>query len=368
MDPAAKSQESGKSAWVSSTTLADVAGALRGMKRVVVLSHVKPDGDAIGSLLALSRSLMRAGVQVEMWVVGPLPRWLGQMMAGGASVMMRELSPGQPLTPVAGSGGLMQQPDAYVVVDTGSWSQVAECKPALAGQASKTFIVDHHLQGDAEIATRRVVDTTCASCTQVLAPLCAMLCGVEGGSPAKLPLEVAEPLYLGLATDTGWLRYSSVTPATLRLAADLIECGVDHTRLYKMIEQQDVPGRFRLLAKALASLELHSVHGKDDTAVMTLSLADFHAAGADAGDTGGFADMVLAIATVEVAAVLTEHPVKAGEPALTKFSLRSKPGPSAVDVNRVCQKIGGGGHARAAGAKFAAPLGESKKKLLEALK
>lgn len=367
MDRAATTQETGKGEWTSSTTLAEIASALRAMKRVVVLSHVKPDGDAIGSLLALSRSLRRAGaLAVEVWMVGPLPRWLGEFVAGGTDVVMRELMPGQPLTPVQGAGPLTTDPDAYVVVDTGSWSQIAECKSALVGNADKTFIIDHHLQGDAEIAARRVIDTTCASCTQVLAPLCAELCGVD--SPAELSLEIAEPLYLGLATDTGWLRYSSVTPATLRLAADLIETGVDHTRLYKMIEQQDVPGRFRLLAKALASLELHSVHRKDDTAVMTLSLADFHAAHADAGDTSGFADMVLAIASVEVAAVLTEHAVKAGEPALTKFSLRSKPGPEAVDVNKVCQKIGGGGHARAAGAKCAAGLAESKKKLLEALK
>ena len=78
--------------------------------------------------------------------------------------------------------------------------------------------------------------------------------------------------------------------------------------------------------------------------------------------------MVLTVASVQVAAVLTENPVNPGEPPLTKFSLRSKPGPSAIDVNKVCQKLGGGGHARAAGAKARLELPAAKRAILEALK
>ena len=257
-------------------------------------------------------------------------------------------------------------PDLCVIVDTGAWTQLAEMRPWLEPRPDRNIILDHHLHGDSAAATRRYIDPACASCTQVIAPLCVKLCGLS--SAATLPLDVAEPLYLGLATDTGWFRYSSVSPATMRLAADLIEAGVDHTKLYGLIEQQDVVGRWRLLGRALNTLELHSVRSTDDTATMSLTMADFDSTGAERNDTAGFADMVLTVASVQVAAVLTENPVNPGEPPLTKFSLRSKPGPGAIDVNKVCQTLGGGGHARAAGAKIRLDLAGAKQALLEALK
>jgi phosphoesterase RecJ-like protein len=347
--------------WATNTTIKQLAADLRGAKSIVVTTHAKPDGDAMGSTLAVARSLEKAGVRAEIWLIGPIPRWAADV-AGKTPI--RELKPGAPGVFVDGKPAT--DPDLCVIVDTGTWSQLAELRPWLEPRAARTIVIDHHLQGDPPIATRRIVDSASASCTQVLAVLCVELC--KTASAAKLPLEIAEPLYLGLATDTGWLRYSSVTPATLRLAADLIEVGVDHTRLYMLIEQQQPAARWRLLAKALTSLELCGVHAKDDTAVMTLTLADFAATGADPNDTSGFADMLLTVASVQVAAVLIESAVGPGEPPLTKYSLRSKPGPHAVDVNRVCQKIGGGGHARAAGAKAKLALPAAKQALLDALK
>jgi phosphoesterase RecJ-like protein len=359
--PSAASTGSAAAGWATNISIGQLAADLRKAKSVVVTTHAKPDGDAVGSTLALVRSLERAGVKGEIWLIGPNPKWLGDV-AGSAAI--RELKPGAPLSFVDGKPAT--DPDLCVVVDTGTWSQVAELRPWLEPRAARTIVVDHHLQGDPPMATRRVVESACASCTQVLAPLCVELCKV--GSAAKLAPDIAGALYLGLATDTGWLRFSSVTPATLRLAADLIEAGVDHTRLYMLIEQQQAVARWRLLARALASLELFNAHAKDDTAVMALTLADFSETGADSNDTSGFADMLLTVASVQVAAVLTESLVAPGEPPLTKYSLRSKPGPNAVDVNRVCQKIGGGGHARAAGAKARLALPAAKLALLEALK
>jgi phosphoesterase RecJ-like protein len=349
------------SSWTSNITNAALASALRTAKSVVVTTHAKPDGDALGSALALGRALAKAGVKPEIWLVGPVPRWCDEF---GCAIPIRELKPGTPMVFLDGKPA--SDPDLVAVVDTGSWTQLSELKPFLEPRADRTVVVDHHLQGDAAVGTRRLIDSKSASCTQVLAPLCVALIGVA--SAAALPLEIAEPLYLGLATDTGWLRYSSVTPATLRLAADLIECGVDHTRLYMLIEQQQAVGRWHLLGRALRTLELSSTRGKDDAATMSLTLADFAQTGADPNDTSGFADMLLTVASVQVAAVMIESAVNPGEPPLTKYSLRSKPGPHAVDVNQVCQKLGGGGHARAAGAKARLALPAAKAALLEALK
>lgn len=351
------------SSWATNTTVEQVAATMRKARSVVVTTHAKPDGDAIGSALAVARSLRHGGADVAVWLTGPLPRWTREMCDRTPE---REFQPGRPLTPADGQVWENPDPDLAVVVDTGSWNQVAELRPWLEGRAERTIIMDHHLHGDAPMASRRIVDSTSASCTQVVAPVCAALMGAS--SAAGLPADVAEPLYLGLATDTGWFRYSSVTPATLRLAADLVEAGVNHTRLYRVIEQQDNAARWRLLGRALSSLVLHDIGGAGRIATMRLTLGDFRQTGADQNDMSGFADMVLTVASVEVSVVLSESPVAPGEPPLTKFSLRSKPGPGAVDVNAVAKKLGGGGHARAAGAKMRAGLDDAQRALLEALR
>ena len=351
-------------AWTSSSSVEDIAAALSAssVRSVVVVTHAKPDGDAIGSSLSVARALARIGKSVQIWVAGPVPRWAAGVLGNGTPVALREFAPGAAAKPVDGEP--VGDADMCVVVDTGSWSQLAELRPWLEGRAASTVLLDHHLNGDVAVAARRVVRPECASATQVVAPLCARLLGLAA---AALPGDVAEPLYLGLATDTGWFRYSSVTPETLRLAADLLQAGVDHTRLYALIEQQDAPSRWALLGRALTSLRLHE---RGQIATMRLSDRDFIETGATRNDTGGFADMVLTVETVRVSCVLVENPRSADQPgkdALTKISLRSKPGPRAIDMNQAAQIVGGGGHARAAGAKSSEGLDGAEKVLLEAL-
>jgi phosphoesterase RecJ-like protein len=116
-----------------------------------------------------------------------------------------------------------------VIVDTGSWSQLHDYRPWIDAQHDKTALIDHHLSGNAEVSPRRLIDTGAAAACEIVAGLCVPLLGP--GFARDLPREVAEPLYLGLATDTGWFRHSNVTPAVMRLAADLLEAGVDHERL-----------------------------------------------------------------------------------------------------------------------------------------
>lgn len=348
-------------AWTTTSSVDAIAAALSAssVRSVVVCTHAKPDGDAIGSSLSVARALVGIGKRVEIWVAGPVPRWAAGVLGSGTAVTLREFAPGTPVTPADGKP--VGDADIAVVVDTGSWSQLAELRPWLEPRAATTVLLDHHLGGDAGVAARRVVRSDCASATQVVAPLCARLLGVAASA---LPRDVAEPLYLGLATDTGWFRYSSVTPETLRLAADLLQAGVDHTRLYGLIEQQDVPSRWALLGRALTTLKIHR-----DGQIATMKLADrdFVETGATRNDTGGFADMVLTVASVRVSCVLVENPAEAGKPPLTKISLRSKPGPKAIDMNQTAQIVGGGGHARAAGAKTSHGLDEAEGILLAAL-
>ena len=324
-------------------------------RSIVLTTHLKPDGDAIGTSLALARAIRQAcpNTTVDLWYAGVLPDFLPELL-DGESFTHIDTGP-LPST---------EDVDAFVIVDTGAWSQLAPVRAALEGHAAQTLIIDHHLSGDAEIADRRIIDPSAAAAAQIVAELCAILLDVK---TSELPEPIASPLYMGLATDTGWFRFSNVTPATMRLAADLIQAGVDHTEFYRIIEQRDHPGRLRLLGRALRTLAFYPLKGVPDrVAIMGLTRDDFARAGARPGDTGGFADRPLSIASVAVSIVLNEVTDEEGNP-MTKISMRSKPGPEAVDVNQIAMQVGGGGHARAAGARIFGSLATAKARLLEAL-
>lgn len=341
--------------WTSNTTLADIARTLAAASSVLVTTHVKPDGDAVGSSLALVRALLRKGANAQAVYFGPKPGWLKAVLGPTPALDLDTKT--QPAF----------EPDSIVVIDTGSWVQIEPIAPWLKTRTDRTIVVDHHRHGDPGVSRRRHVDVSAAAVCQSAAEICRLILGLE--RVGQLPVEIAEPLYLGLATDTGWFRHSNVTPAVMRLAGDLIEAGVDHNRLYQLIEQQDTPARLRLIQRALASLELFDA---DSIAVMTLTRDDFSKSGAASADSGGLVDLPQSIASVRAVAVLTEaDPGEYGKndgAVLTKISLRSKHGPTAVDVNAVAQTLGGGGHARAAGAKLPLPLSEAKAKVLAALR
>ncbi|HHN77238.1 MAG TPA: hypothetical protein ENK11_00995 [Phycisphaerales bacterium] len=348
--------------WASNTTLDEIARWLKPMKSVVLVTHGKPDGDALGSTLAVARALNIAaggsaagfsGVasRAEAWYTGPMPGWWRSVARDTKTRLIDEHNP----PPGA------HEPDAVMVLDTGAWSQLAGYRPWLDAQHDRAVLIDHHLNGDGDVARMRLVDKSAAAACEIVAGLCARLIGVD--SPASLPVEVAEPLYLGIATDTGWFRHSNVNPRVLRLAADLLETGVEHERFYEMVEQRERAGRLRLLARALNSLELHD---DDRVAIISLRQNDFEKAGAAPGESGGFLDLIKTVESVRVAVLLTE--IDTADGVVTKVSFRSKGGPDLVDVNKIAMSLGGGGHAQAAGARFAGVrLDEARARVLRAL-
>ncbi|MBX3359463.1 MAG: DHH family phosphoesterase [Phycisphaeraceae bacterium] len=342
--------------WTSTTDSAGMASIIRSRRTWAVAAHAKPDGDAAGTVLALVRAINRTGASAQAWLVGPQPHWIDEIIG---STPARKIRPGEPFSLAAGE----PEPEGIAVVDTGSWSQLADLKGFLQPRADRTICIDHHLRGDADVAAVRLIDTSAASATQVLAPVCRELLAVP--STAALPIDVAEALYLGLATDTGWFRHQSVSPAVMRLAADLLEAGVDHCRLYRVIEQQERPSRLRLLARSLASLDVDET---TRTAVMVIRRKDFIDSGADRNDSTGFVEMPLTLMGVMVSVVITEEaPGDDGSPCC-KISFRSKAGPGEIDVNLVASELGGGGHARASGAKVSMNAEHAKRAVLAAVK
>lgn len=338
-------------AWSSNATLDEIAGSLRDADDVTLLTHEKPDGDALGSTLALALALTRIGVDAAPVYTGA---WSARFdpIVGSTPVVRLGAEPDLSRLP--------ESPGVIVITDTGAWSQLAKVRPWLEPRTERAIVLDHHLHGDASVAPRRHIDTRDAAVCQSVALLCRRLLCVDRVD--ELPATIAEPLYLGLATDTGWFRHANVSPAVLRQAADLLDAGADHARLYRLTEQSESPCRLRLIGRALSSMDLIA---DGAGAITTLSLADIKECGSSGDDTGGLADMPLSIGSVRASATVTEVSARRA-----KVSLRSKSGDgdsATIDVNRVARALGGGGHAQAAGARIDAPLADARARVTRAL-
>jgi phosphoesterase RecJ-like protein len=329
--------------YASTVTHAELAGRLRAAKRPFVTTHFKPDGDALGSVLALGRALRALGAQPDVAVAGPVDRSILGLALPGEH---RHADRG-PVVPADGC-------DLAVVLDTGAWSQLEHCRDWLRANPSLVVGVDHHARGD-DVAPARIVDATCASCTQALVPVLQELGTALGPGTRPARHTVAEALFAGLATDTGWFRFSGADDRVFALASRLLSHGVDKDALYRMIEQGDAPGRPLLVARALGSLE-YRCGGR--LALMRLARRDFEETGTRVDEVAGLVNEPMSVTAVEVSVLLTE-----GEQGVTKASFRSKPpaapGGAFVDVNHLAARFDGGGHVHAAGARIAGTLAQA---------
>jgi len=328
----------------TNTTVDAIARELRAAKRVLVTTHQKPDGDALGSVLAVVRACQAVGVAAEGWVVDPCE---GNLRSFEGATVVRHVHPRRAELP-------SDDVDLVVVVDTGAWTQLEVLAPWLRTRTERVIGLDHHARGDA-VAARRVVDVGCGSCTALLARLVdAMGVPLASGADERGRCSIAEALYMGLATDTGWFRFPNARAAEFALAARLLEAGVDKDAMYQQIEQSSRAERVELQACALSSLEM--VAG-GRIALMRLRAADFTDTGAMLEETAGIVNIPMEIAAVR-ASVLAVEDTQAG---VIKLSFRSKPADdsgSFIDVNELAARFGGGGHIHAAGAKQQGTLDE----------
>lgn len=323
----------------SNTTLKQVARRLRAAGRVMLTTHTKPDGDAMGAVVALGAALGKMGKEIEIRVMGPVARNL-QVLTGRAKVVEHR------------EGAAIVEPEAVVVLDTGAWSQLEAMRGWLSddGRHAKTIVIDHHQRGD-DVGAMLYVETGAAAACELVAELIDEL-GV------KRDALMVDALFVGIATDTGWFRFSNTTARTHKLAAELVEQGADTAALYGATEQSERPSKLSLLQRALGGLQF--VAG-GRAVVMVLRQKDFDDTGARIDETERFVDVPQFVADVQVVALVVE------EKGRTRLSLRSKHGPGAVDVNELAGQFGGGGHQRAAGAKTDQPADEVVRRLVKAI-
>jgi phosphoesterase RecJ-like protein len=296
-----------------------VCDELRSGERFLLTSHENPDGDALGSLLALHQMLGQLGKDSVMFMAAqefPLP------------IEYRFL----PLQEV------FHEPPADVVdrilifLDCGNIDRVPD--EFLQRSDGQVINIDHH-HDNTRFGTLNLVDLE-ASCTaQILWQLAKRL-------EVEITPAIANALYVALVTDTGRFSYENTDKESHQMAAELIEAGVDvadtHRRLYERVPRE----KLRLLCRAIEGVETFA---DGALAITYISAADYEATGAGEEMTEGIIDHIRSIEGTEVAAVIRDQ--VAGGRAARKVSLRSTDGE--VDVSQIAREKGGGGHQRAAG-------------------
>ncbi|MEM7681360.1 MAG: DHH family phosphoesterase [Planctomycetota bacterium] len=345
MSPQAPILASNEQAFRSTLTESELVERLRQLPEpVAVVTHAKPDGDAAGSVIAMSEALRRCGKTSLGVLAPPAPESLG-CLAGWNDLHL--------LGENAIAEAAQVQAASAIVVDTAAWSQLGPTRALVEPLLPEVIVIDHHLSGD--IPSDRYVDTAAAATTEVLTPIVAQLLHHCVGSARFGPV-IAQALFTGLATDTGWFRFSNTTARTHRTAARLLEEGVDQAMLYAALEQGDRPEKLALLERAMASLRLIA---SGRAAVMALEIGDFEQTGAREDETERIVDIPQSVGAVNVVCLATERRTDDGQGVYTRLSFRSKPGPGEVNVASLANRFGGGGHARAAGGRVEAPLAEA---------
>jgi len=329
----------------TTTTFEAIAERIRNASRITITTHRKPDGDAIGSVVGMYRALRSIGKDVGVLIAGPLEHGLA-IIAGDTPIRFIEVD-----------GFPEETPELIIIVDTGAWSQLEAAKPWLREHAKLVIGLDHHANGD-DVAADRIVDVTAAAATQVVMQLLETL-KIDLGTGKGC---IAEALFVGLATDTGWFRFSNADARCFADASKLLQHNIDRYDIYRSLEETARPARMGLLQRMLASLEIF-----ENVAIMTLRSTDFGETGGDSTDLVGLVNTPMVIEGVQASVLLTDS-----NPGITKMSFRSKPAlpsdtSSLIDVNKLAGVFGGGGHIHAAGARVNEPLEAVKVRLLEEL-
>lgn len=308
---------------------AEVAAALRSRQSFILTSHARPDGDAVGSQLALAFALDHLGKQVRLVDRDPVP----QPYVDFPGVERIEIVPA-----VRGAA------DAVVFLECSDPS-----RPEVSGfEAYEPINIDHHL-GNTLYGRVNWFDPTAAACGEMVADLIDAL-----GVPWTRP--IAEHLYLAIATDTGGFRHGPVSARTFEACRRIAETGIDPSELSRRIFSSFGIGRVKLTGAMLGAMQL--CHG-ERLAVLYFDDALLSACGASLDDTEGLVNIPLMAREVEVVALFKQQ--SAG---VCRVSLRSK---GDVDVRSVAMQWNGGGHKNAAGLTIAADAAAAQQAVIAAI-
>lgn len=306
-------------------------------QRFMVISHLGPEGDAIGSLLGLTLALREAGKDAVAFLEDPLPPIFDFLP--GADSIVHELKNEAAF-------------DATIAVDCGQKERLGKKFGELAssGRAGLLINIDHHATNDS-FGDINVIEPNASAAGEMVYDL------LKAGNMA-ISKDAAVNLYVAIHTDTGSFRYSSSTPGAFRKAGELVELGADPWDISTRVYENQPVERFKLLAMALSTLKIIG-NGEAKVATMDVTLDMFNKVGGGRELSDGFVNFARAISGVEVGLLYRES-----GPNEYKVSMRSK---GKVDVAELSAGFGGGGHKNAAGFNIKGPLDEIKKKVEKAI-
>src|SRR5881398_780781 len=316
---------------MSTSKFQEIGQILRDHQRFAILGHVRPDGDALGSQLALALSLQALGKEVRVWNEdGMLEKY--------SFLPRAELLTKPPSTP--------EDFDVAIALDTAIQNRLGTALPAV--RSAKVWInIDHH-PSNPGYGDLVYINPDSPATGQILFELI---------KSEKLPVDfaIAENLYVAISTDTGSFQYPNTTARTFEIAAELVRAGVDVGLISQLTYENYPRRRVELLRDLLGTMRFEA---NDRVASFSLSLATAKKLGVLPEHNEGLIDHLRAIHGVTVAVFFEE--LADGK---VRVSMRSKS--EKVNVCAICEKFGGGGHVLAAGARIPGTLAEVEKKVLE---
>lgn len=310
---------------------------------IVILGHTNPDGDAIGSVVAMSRFLKLSGKSVNVIIPNKYPDYLSFLDENGEILIFSNCK--------KKSSDLISNCDLLIALDFNQLSRIDDMEGLVRECKAPKILIDHHPSPESDSFDLVISKIETSSNSEILYWLFFSLLG------GKISLEVAEPLYVGMMTDTNNFD-NSVLPSTFRMASDLMEKGVDKEKLQYLVFGGFSEARMRLMGY-LMSEKMVILYGLEAGYIM-LSKYDQNRFGFNEGDSEGFVNIPLSIRGINVSALFTE-----GD-NYVRVSLRSK---NDFSVNSMARRFfNGGGHERAAGGKLFIPFDQVENYFMESLK
>ena len=304
----------------------------------MLTSHIRPDCDALGSVLGMMDVLEQLGKDVIIVNGQPTPPNLAfidpenRIKTIGVDIQLEDL----------------QDRDVHMVLDTSAWAQLGPMGEVIKAMDIPLIVLDHH-QGEDDLGATFFKDTTAEAAGKLVADAADAL-GVEWNS------RMARPLFAAVATDTGWYRFGSAGAGTYQLASRLVEAGAVPAEIYGQLYEQETIGRLRLRGTVLERVRVE-LEGR--LAHTFIRLADFENTGAVPTDTEDLVNLCLTIKGTDAAFILVEQ-----TPDVYKVSFRSR---CTLDCSELAREFGGGGHKAAAGAGIDGPFEECQSRLLDAM-
>lgn len=318
------------------TYISQFISFLDSKNKILLVTHENPDGDGIGAMLGLAHYLLSMQKKIRIVVTPGLPINLAFIDSHNWIEVFDQKTTHKELA---------TWPDAIILIDAHSTKRMGSLHSIFEASKADKACLDHHLKDIDKTTSKEfnceLIDPSASASAELVFEL------VTQKMPLPLPQSMAEAIYVGIADDTGNFKFSNATAKAHRIAANLIEQGIDPAKIYQNLYNQGRLEKLKIFSQAFDGM---IALGNNRAIRLTVTKGDLAACGANYSDLNGLVNYPIEIRGVEVSCLLYELPN-----GQTKASLRSR---GKVDVHAICQRFGGGGHKLASGMKLNSHISE----------